>query len=92
MAAIGKGNDLPICGLKPYTGHLGAASDIAEIILGIKAVINKIVPATLNFKQSEKEFSDLNILGSHQTSSKDHFLSISYGICGQSSAVTVQAG
>lgn len=93
MAAIGnKRNDLPICGLKPYTGHLGAASDIAEIILGIKAVTNKIVPATLNFKQSEKEFSDLNISGSHQTCSKDHFLSISYGICGQSSAVTVQAG
>jgi 3-oxoacyl-[acyl-carrier-protein] synthase II len=83
-------NDTPICGLKPYTGHLGAASDIGEIILGLKAVSNKIAPATLNFNASDREFSDLNISSSHQKCSKDHFLSISYGICGQSSAVTVQ--
>ena len=83
--------ETPICGLKSYTGHLGAASDIGEIILGLKAVSNKVVPATLNFNKSDKEFSDLNISSSHQPCSKDHFLSISYGICGQSSAVTVQA-
>jgi len=76
--------------MKPYTGHLGAASDIAEIILGIKAVQDKIAPATLNFRESEKEFTELRISGSHQQCEKDHFLSVSYGIGGQSSSVIVQ--
>lgn len=81
---------IPICGMKPYTGHLGAASDIAEIILGVKAVHDKIAPATLNFRESEKEFTELRISGSHQQCEKDHFLSVSYGIGGQSSSVIVQ--
>lgn len=80
---------MPICGMKPYTGHLGAASDIAEVIFGITAITDKILPATLNFTEVEKEFADLRISGSHQRIEKDHFLSVSYGICGQSSSVVV---
>jgi 3-oxoacyl-(acyl-carrier-protein) synthase len=81
---------IPICGMKPYTGHLGAASDIAEVIFGIKALEENIVPATLNFREPEKEFAGLRISGSHQECRKDHFLSVSYGIGGQSSSVVVQ--
>ena len=81
---------MPLCGLKPYTGHVGAASDIAEVILGIHAVKDRTVPATLNFIETEKEFSDLKISGSPQKCEKDHFLSISYGVGGQSSSVIVE--
>lgn len=81
---------LPLCGLKPYTGHMGAASDIAEIIFGIKGLKDRIVPATLNFESSEKEFSELRISNSHQVCNADKFLSVSYGIGGQSSAVVVE--
>lgn len=81
---------IPLCGLKPYTGHMGAASDIAEIIFGIKGIKDRIVPATLNFEGAEKEFSGLRISNSHQPCSKNHFLSVSYGIGGQSSAVVVE--
>lgn len=81
---------MPICGLKPYTGHMGAASDLAEIIFGIKAAKEGIVPATLNFEAAEKEFSGLRISNSHQDCSKNIFLSVSYGIGGQSSAVVVE--
>jgi 3-oxoacyl-[acyl-carrier-protein] synthase II len=83
-------SELPICGLKPYTGHMGAASDIAEVIIGINSVKDKLVPATLNFKETESEFSDLKISGSHQTCSKQHFLSVSYGVGGQSSSVVIE--
>jgi 3-oxoacyl-[acyl-carrier-protein] synthase II len=83
---------IPICGMKPYTGHLGAASDIAEVIFGINAITDKILPATLNFTEPEKEFADLRISGCHQRIEKDHFLSVSYGICGQSSAIVVHVG
>ncbi|MBI5408902.1 MAG: hypothetical protein HZA14_06010 [Nitrospirae bacterium] len=82
--------DAPICGLKPYTGHMGAASDLAEVIFGIHAVKNKTVPATLNFHKTEKEFSGLRISSSPQPCDKDHFLSVSYGVGGQSSSVIVE--
>lgn len=85
----GKRNDIQICGMKPYTGHLGAASDIAEIIFGIKSVAEGFVPATLNFNESEKEFEGIMISGTHQPCDKKHFLSTSYGIGGQSSSVVV---
>ncbi len=82
--------DTPITGLKPYTGHMGAASDIAEIIFGILAVKEKTVPATLNFHATEKRFSDLKISASPLTCDRDHFLSVSYGVGGQSSSVIVE--
>jgi 3-oxoacyl-[acyl-carrier-protein] synthase II len=80
----------PVCGMKPYTGHMGAASDIAELILGIAAINEKIVPATLNFEKTENEFAGLKISNRHQPCDKNSFLSVSYGIGGQSSSVVVQ--
>jgi 3-oxoacyl-(acyl-carrier-protein) synthase len=76
--------------LKPYTGHLGAASDIAEFILGIKAAREGIVPATLNFRESEREFAELRISGSHQPCAGTRFLSTSYGMGGQASSTVVE--
>jgi 3-oxoacyl-[acyl-carrier-protein] synthase II len=82
-------SDIPICGMKPYTGHMGAASDIAEVIFGIMAVTNGTIPATLNFNETEKEFSGLMISNSLQECGKGPFLSVSYGIGGQSSSVAL---
>jgi 3-oxoacyl-[acyl-carrier-protein] synthase II len=81
---------IPISGMKAYTGHLGAASDLAEVIFSIRALAEKMVPATLNFKQAEPEFSDLRIRGGHESCEGHHFLSVSYGIGGQSSSVVVE--
>jgi 3-oxoacyl-[acyl-carrier-protein] synthase II len=81
---------LPLCGLKPYTGHMGAASDIAEVIIGIMAIEDSLIPATLHFRSAEREFSDLTILASHGSGNKDLFLSFSYGIGGHSSSVIVE--
>jgi 3-oxoacyl-[acyl-carrier-protein] synthase II len=82
--------DVPICGMKPYTGHLGAASDIAEVIFGIKGVQDNMVPATLNFEETEKDFSDLKISNMHQACEKRSFLSMIYGIGGQSLTMVVE--
>ncbi len=90
VEVVGSGENVPICGMKPYTGHLGAASDVAEVIFGIKAVREKIAPATLNFTACEKDFETLKISGSHQRCDRDRFLSVSYGIGGQSSSVVVR--
>lgn len=79
-----------VCGMKPYTGHLGAASDIGEVILGLRAASAGIVPATLNFNETEKGFGSLKISGGQQQCRTDTFMSVSYGIGGQSSSVVVE--
>jgi 3-oxoacyl-[acyl-carrier-protein] synthase II len=83
---------VPICSLKPYTGHMGAAGDLADIIQGTRAVMEDTVPATLNFTEPDKEFSHLKISSRHQPCTKNTFVSISYGLGGQSSCMVVSAG
>lgn len=85
-----KSQGIPICGMKPYTGHLGAASDLAEVILGVRSAAERMVPGTLNFEEPDPEWSELLIRGSHQLSDGHSFLSTSYGMGGQSSAVVIE--
>jgi len=80
---------IPVCALKPYTGHMGAASDLAEIIFGILAVKEGLIPASLNFTETEKEFSGMNISGAPGRSEKTLFLSTSYSVGGQASSVLI---
>ncbi len=87
----GHKGDVPICGLKPYTGHLGATSDLAEVIFGLLGAREGLVPATPNFEKTENEFADLQISNAHQSCTQKQFLSISYGLGGQSTAVVVEA-
>jgi 3-oxoacyl-[acyl-carrier-protein] synthase II len=82
--------NVPICGMKPYTGHLGAASDIGEVILGIRAASEGIVPATLNFNETEQGFGSLKLSANEQQCRTGLFMSVSYGIGGQSSSIVVE--
>ena len=69
---------------------MGAASDICEVILGIRAINEGIVPGTLNFSKAEAAFEDMNISASTLEGRGNSFLSVSYGIIGQSSCVLVE--
>ncbi len=80
---------VPVCGLKPYTGHMGAASDIAEVALGLTALRNGLVPATLNFERAERGLDDLRLACDHLPTTGTHFLSLSQGFGGQSVAVVL---
>jgi 3-oxoacyl-[acyl-carrier-protein] synthase II len=53
--------NVPVCGMKPYTGHLAAASDVGEVILGIRSASEGVVPSTLNFGETDKGFGSLKI-------------------------------
>jgi 3-oxoacyl-[acyl-carrier-protein] synthase II len=78
-----------VTALKAYTAHLGAASDLAEIIFGVQALTCQMVPGTLNFQEADAEFAPLTLAAHHQPTSKCLFLSTSYGLLGQSSSVVV---
>lgn len=90
LASALDGEAVPLCALKPYTGHMGAASDVAEVIVSIEAARRGFVPATLNFGAADRPFSELRISGSHVKSAGRSFLSLTYGLGGQSSAVVVE--
>jgi len=80
---------VPVCGLKPYTGHMAAASDIAEIALGLTALRNGLVPATLNFERAERGLEALRLSGDHLPTTGTRFLSLSQGFGGQSVAAVL---
>lgn len=81
--------DVPVWALKSHTGHMGAGSDLAEVILGLKAMNEGIVPGTLNFQFPEPAFSSLRLSEKSQPCTRPRFLSVSYGLGGQASAVLI---
>ncbi len=84
------GNRLPICALKGYTGHLGAASDLAEIVFGLLAARKGQIPGTLNFERSEPGFDHLAVFGSPQPVRRSCFLALSRGFTGQATATLIR--
>jgi len=86
----GPKDEVPVCALKAYTGHMGAASDICEVILGIEAINEGCVPGTLNFSKTEAVFEGMGISASAKQARGRRFLSVSYGIIGQCSSVLVE--
>jgi len=81
---------VPVCALKPLTGHMGAASDVAEVVLGMAAAQSGVVPATLNFQAPDAEFADLGISARQQRVNISRFLSHNLGLGGQSGAIVVR--
>jgi 3-oxoacyl-(acyl-carrier-protein) synthase len=81
----------PISGMKPYTGYLGAASDLAEIAIAIIGLTNGLAPATLNFRTPEAGFEQLDIITEHRRVRARHVVSMSQGFGGQSLAVVLSA-
>jgi 3-oxoacyl-[acyl-carrier-protein] synthase II len=85
------GAPVPVCALKPYTGHLGAASDVGEVVLGLSAAAHGVVPATLHFTATELDHAGLALANTPQSCATPLFLSVSYGLAGQAAAVVVEA-
>jgi len=85
-----RASQIPIVAIKPYTGHMGAASDISEIVLGIRGIRKGIVPATLNFQATEERFSHLRISDDPLPCDRNRFLSVSCGMGGQVASALVE--
>jgi 3-oxoacyl-[acyl-carrier-protein] synthase II len=81
----------PILGLKPYTGHMGAASDLAEIALALTALGHELAPATPNFETADSGFERLDVVAEHRRISGRHVLALTHGLGGQSQAIVVSS-
>ena len=84
--------EVPVCGIKGSTGHLGAASDLAETILGSVALRAGLVPGTRNFESTESPFEHLRISPDLQRCTKERFMVASRGMGGAAAAVMMGYG
>ena len=86
----GRAPNVPLVGFKPYTGHMGAASDLGEVVLGLKALEEQMVPATLNFAAAEDAFSTMRISSAPQPCLGSRFLCTALGMGGRATSVVLE--
>ena len=83
---------VPISGLKPYTGHMGAASDLAEVAFSLMALDHGLAPATPNFRAVEAGLEGVDVATAPRRVGGRHVLSMCQGLGGQSLALVVSVG
>jgi 3-oxoacyl-[acyl-carrier-protein] synthase II len=88
-AVLTRETTVPVCALKPHTGHMGAASDLAEIVLALLAARHGVVPATPNFERGDPDTVDLAVSPDPRPCAHPRFLSVSYGLGGAAAAAVV---
>lgn len=86
-----EGSSSPLSGLKPYTGHMGAASDLGELLFGLRALREGVLPPTPGFERADRELEELDIPARPRPVRGGAFLSLSLGLGGQASATLVGA-
>jgi len=82
---------VPVSCLKPYTGHMTAAGDVAEPALVLSFLSRGVAPASLNFERPEPGFESLALSGAHRPAAGKTLLSLSHGLGGQSVALVLAA-
>ncbi len=87
------GRSVPLCGLKPHFGHMAAAGDLSEVIIGIMAASNGLIPGTLNFRSPDPAFARMNISAEHRPCTRKRFAvaSYDYGMAGQSCCAVLES-
>ncbi len=84
---------IPVSAMKAQTGHMGAASDIAEIVFGLRSAAESVAPGTGHFKSAEEAYASLSISAQPQplVNPGGRFLSTSMGVGGQISIIAVES-
>ena len=80
-----------IVGMKPYTGHMGAASDLAEIAFAVTALGHELAPATPNFRTTESDLDGVDVVDDHRKVTGRHVVTLTHGLGGQCLAIVVSA-
>jgi len=82
---------VPVACLKPSTGHMAAASDVADLALGLMALREGFVPGTLHFERADEGCEPLSVSAEIRAADRRTLLSLSYGLGGQVSALVAAA-
>lgn len=81
---------IPVCAIKPYTGHMGAGSDIFDIAICIYCLRDGFIPKTPNLEEPEERFSSIPFTKTNIETQKDIFMTVSNGLGGQCVASIIQ--
>lgn len=86
---FGKRNSLSISGTKSMTGHLLGAAGAIEAIITVKAILENIVPPTINTEEVEPAWKDkFNLtLGTAQPKEINYAMSNTFGFGGHIASV-----
>lgn len=80
---------VPVIAAKSYFGNLGAASGLVEMILGVLAINNNLLFATLNHRTTDPD-CPVRVVTEQQPPSKPVFLFVNVTPQGQASAAVVR--
>jgi 3-oxoacyl-[acyl-carrier-protein] synthase II len=78
---------VPVFAAKSYTGNLGAASGVTELIASLLAQEHGSLPATLNYEEPDPACPILVISGSPRPIQRPYFVKIGFTDMGQCAAV-----
>lgn len=82
--------DLLISSTKGNTGHLLGAAGAVEAVICVEAILNKLVPATINYRVADKE-CDLNICPNNNIVKElKYVMSTSLGFGGHNAAIILK--
>ncbi len=82
--------DLLISSTKGNTGHLLGAAGAVEAVICVEAILNKLVPATINYRVADKE-CDLNICPNKNIVKElKYVMSTSLGFGGHNAAIILK--
>lgn len=82
-------NPIPISSIKSAIGHTSGAAGIIEVALSALCITQNFLPATLNFKESEEEFS-LDFIRKTQERNIDSVLSVNAAFGGNNAAIILK--
>ena len=88
------GADVPVTGLKGYTGNAGAGSGVQELAASLLMLRERLIPVCLNLEEPDPAFELRFVVGDHAEAAGERgrtFLNLNGTRGGQASAAVVRA-
>ena len=81
--------NIPISSTKSMTGHLLGAAGALEVVICVKAILDKKLPPTINYQTPDPDCDLDYIPNTARSQSVDHVMSNSFGFGGHNATIIV---